>query len=348
MWQPLAWSHQLGQVAAENLQNNKAKRYADAKLSYGLWIMRIRRNETGLSQSDSSFSVVTMAAVRLCCLCLSQPYRAHLIALSSVLIDKESPLARTTPRTYTQEPQHAARTATPNSYSARELGPSEVMINEAVVRGVYAILSGQITRDGATGLITLYIIVFIIEIGKQIEYKLCYLSLSLEGIRGVAEKGDYFEWEEMANGCALFAFGTYPTAWRLRPAASACAVQCHSRAGRQSGKTPADDAGTSKRRVCCQLLLLLPPLRLLLLLPLLARWHCQHHRNLVVFAQMLALLLSLRTLVMPPPLQLNELNDNWPLLSLFLVCMCVYIYILLLSLTMVNYDKLTVNCVDVD
>lgn len=59
------------------------------------------------------------------------------------------------------------------------------MINEAVVRGVYAILSGQITRDGATGLITLYIIVFIIEIGKQIEYKLCYLSLSpsLEGIR---------------------------------------------------------------------------------------------------------------------------------------------------------------------
>lgn len=51
------------------------------------------------------------------------------------------------------------------------------MINEAVVRGVYAILSGQITRDGATGLITLYIIVFIIEIGKQIEYKLCYLSL---------------------------------------------------------------------------------------------------------------------------------------------------------------------------
>lgn len=95
MWQPLAWSHQLGQVAAESLQNKKAKRYADAKLSYGLWIMRIRRNETGLSQSDSSFSVVAVAAVRLGC--LSQPYRAHLIALSSVLIDKESPLARTTP-----------------------------------------------------------------------------------------------------------------------------------------------------------------------------------------------------------------------------------------------------------
>lgn len=74
MWQPLAWSHQLGQVAAEILQNNKAKRYADAKLSYGLWIMGIRRNETGdsvresVSQSDSSFSVVTVAAVRLCCL----------------------------------------------------------------------------------------------------------------------------------------------------------------------------------------------------------------------------------------------------------------------------------------
>lgn len=58
------------------------------------------------------------------------------------------------------------------------------MINEAVVRGVYAILSGQITRVGATGLITLYIIVFIIEIGKQIDYKLCYLSVWLQGIRG--------------------------------------------------------------------------------------------------------------------------------------------------------------------
>lgn len=58
------------------------------------------------------------------------------------------------------------------------------MINEAVVRGVYAILSGQITRAGATGLITLYIIVFIIEIGKQIDYKLCYLSVWLQGIRG--------------------------------------------------------------------------------------------------------------------------------------------------------------------
>lgn len=87
------------------------------------------------------------------------------------------------------------------------------MINEAVVRGVYAILSGQITRVGATGLITLYIIVFIIEIGKQIDYKLCYLSVSLQGIRGelgvggeLREGGTYFEWEEMANGCALFAY----------------------------------------------------------------------------------------------------------------------------------------------
>lgn len=50
---------------------------------------------------------------------------------------------------------------------------------------------------------------------------------------------------------------------------------------------------------------------------------------------------------MPPPLQLNELNDNWPLLSLFLVCVLLLLS-LLLSLTMVNYDKLTVNCVDVD
>lgn len=49
---------------------------------------------------------------------------------------------------------------------------------------------------------------------------------------------------------------------------------------------------------------------------------------------------------MPLPLQLNELNDNWPLLSLFLVY--VLLLLLLLSLTMVNYDKLTVNCVDVD
>lgn len=85
------------------------------------------------------------------------------------------------------------------------------MINEAVVRGVYAILSGQITRVGATGLITLYIIVFIIEIGKQIDYKLCYLSVCLQGIRGELkeekrEGGTYFEWEEMANGCALFAY----------------------------------------------------------------------------------------------------------------------------------------------
>lgn len=85
------------------------------------------------------------------------------------------------------------------------------MINEAVVRGVYAILSGQITRVGATGLITLYIIVFIIEIGKQIDYKLCYLSVWLQGIRvELKEKkgggGTYFEWEEMANGCALFAY----------------------------------------------------------------------------------------------------------------------------------------------
>lgn len=84
------------------------------------------------------------------------------------------------------------------------------MINEAVVRGVYAILSGQITRVGATGLITLYIIVFIIEIGKQIDYKLRYLSVWLQGIRGeLKEKkrgGTYFEWEEMANGCALFAY----------------------------------------------------------------------------------------------------------------------------------------------
>lgn len=84
------------------------------------------------------------------------------------------------------------------------------MINEAVVRGVYAILSGQITRVGATGLITLYIIVFIIEIGKQIDYKLCYLSVWLEGIRVQLEEkergGTHFEWEEMANGCALFAY----------------------------------------------------------------------------------------------------------------------------------------------
>lgn len=84
------------------------------------------------------------------------------------------------------------------------------MINEAVVRGVYAILSGQITRVGATGLITLYIIVFIIEIGKQIDYKLCYLSVWLQGIREELKEneggGTYFEWEEMANGCALFAY----------------------------------------------------------------------------------------------------------------------------------------------
>lgn len=200
-----------------------------------------------------------------------------------------------------------------------------VMINEAVVRGVYAILSGQITRVGATGLITLYIIVFIIEIGKQIDYKLCYLSVWLEEISEELEEKERGgpnssgrKWQTDAR-----CLRTYPTAWRLRPAASACAVQCHSLAGRQSGRTPVDGAATSKRRVCCQLLLLLPPRRLLLL-PL-ARWRCRQHRNLVVFAQMLGLLLSLRTLVMPPPLQLNELNDNWPLLSLFLVCVyCCY------------------------
>lgn len=164
------------------------------------------------------------------------------------------------------------------------------MINEAVVRGVYAILSGQITGDGATGLITLYIIVFIIEIGKQIEYKLCYLSRALDGIReggrgsvqeGCTSSGRKWQTDARCLRC------TYPTAWRRRPAASACAVQCHSRAGRQSAKTPADGAATSKRRVCFQLLLPLPPPRLLT--PLLARWHCQH-RNLVVFAQMLGLL----------------------------------------------------------
>lgn len=201
------------------------------------------------------------------------------------------------------------------------------MINEAVVRGVYAILSGQITRAGATGLITLYIIVFIIEIGKQIDYKLCYLSVWLEEISEELEEKERGgpnssgrKWQTDAR-----CLRTYPTAWRLRPAASACAVQCHSLAGRQSGRTPVDGAATSKRRVCCQLLLLLPPRRLLLL-PL-ARWRCRQHRNLVVFAQMLGLLLSLRTLVMPPPLQLNELNDNWPLLSLFLVCVCIVVVV---------------------
>lgn len=126
------------------------------------------------------------------------------------------------------------------------------MINEAVVRGVYAILSGQITRVGATGLITLYIIVFIIEIGKQIDYKLCYLSVSLQGIRGElgvgGERGrggptsSGRKWQTDAR-----CLRTYPTAWRLRPAASACAVQCRSLAGRQSGRTPADGAATSKR-----------------------------------------------------------------------------------------------------